>query len=108
SINVFKDSYQASLSAHLMELLTKEAEQDRPFLAAQEDFFFNADEDAPIDLTRHELAQLELRNDITTLRSEIDCAVGRERTLLRDRCRTEIRNLSVLLVDTKRAQYFDD
>lgn len=41
---------------NLMELLTSEAEQDRPFLAAQEDFFFNADEDAPIDLTEYELA----------------------------------------------------
>src|SRR6187549_428906 len=107
SIDVFKNSYQASLSANLMELLTEEAEQDRAFLAAQGDFFFTADEDAPIDLTTHELAQFELRNGIIATRSKIKSATGRGRTLLRDRCTAEIRTLSTLQLDVKRARFFD-
>lgn len=103
---MFKNSYQASLSANLMELLTKEAEQDRLFLAAQKDLFFTADEGAPIDLTTQELAQFETRKGITALRSEMKAAVGRQRTLLRDRCTAEIRALSSLLIESKRAQYF--
>lgn len=107
SIDVFKNSYQASLSTNLMELLTEEARQDRPFLAARGDFFFTGDEDAPIDLTAHELSQFELRNDITAFRSEIEKATGRERTLLRDRYRIRIRALSALQLEFKRAQFFD-
>ncbi|KAK0610026.1 hypothetical protein B0T17DRAFT_125160 [Bombardia bombarda] len=112
SIDVFKNSYQknsyqASLSANLMELLTEEAEQDRAFLATQGDFFFTADEGAPIDLTTHELAQFELRNGITAARSRMKSATRHERTLLRDRCTAEIRTLSTLQLDVKRAQFFD-
>lgn len=105
SIDVFKNSYQASLSTNLMELLTEEARQDRPFLAARGDFFFTGDEDAPIDLTVHELSQFELRNDITAFCSEIGKATGRERTLLRDRYRIRIRALSALQLEFKRAQF---
>ncbi|KAK4148657.1 hypothetical protein C8A00DRAFT_38769 [Chaetomidium leptoderma] len=107
SIDVFKNSYQASLQANLMELLTEEAKQDRPFLDAQGDLLFDADEDAPIDLTPEELAEFELRDDITTLRSRIREAAGRERTLLRDRCGAEIKRLSDLRLRLKRAEFFD-
>ncbi|KAK4113065.1 hypothetical protein N656DRAFT_640875 [Canariomyces notabilis] len=106
SIDVFKNSYQASLSANLLELLTEEAKQDRPFLAAQDDFRFTADEDAPIDLTKHELAEFERRNDITAYREAIKNATGRERILLRDRCGAEIKSLSALYLDLKRARFF--
>ncbi|KAK0627109.1 hypothetical protein B0T14DRAFT_127641 [Immersiella caudata] len=107
SIDVFKQSYQASLSANLMELLTEEARQDQPFLAAPADFFFTGDEDAPIDLTADELSQFELRNDITTFRSEINENTGRARALPRDRCKNRIRKLTELKLNVKRAQFFD-
>jgi hypothetical protein len=108
TIDVFRNSYQATLAANLLELLTEESKQDRPFLAARGDFLFTADEDAPIDLTERELAQFENRKDITAYREAIKSAAGRERKLLYDRCQKQIRSLSALFLHLKRAQFFEE
>jgi hypothetical protein len=50
--------------------------KDRPFSGDLGDFLFAADEDAPIDLTTHELGQYELGNGMPVLRSEVEYAVG--------------------------------
>lgn len=109
SIEVFKTSYQVSLGANLMALLTDEADQDTRFLAAQQDFFFTADGDAPFDLTNEELQQFELRNDISEILSRADRAENpATRKLWKDRRAATIRTLTSLKLKSKRDDYFNE
>ncbi|KAI6082452.1 hypothetical protein F4821DRAFT_247161 [Hypoxylon rubiginosum] len=108
--SVFESNYQTHRTrADLMSLAFGNGTgRDEQLFAMLRDMSMSRDANAPVDITAEEYRRFEQRNDLTTLRYQIDNASdSKERSQFRSKVNYLLKILSQLQLDKNRAEYFE-